>query len=102
MTTLICPMFYIFALLGFSYFCFEFNKGLKCSKSPMKTILLTFNFSNERISFYYLCLLSLLFFFFFFFLCHVIFAYDVLSGIFSMSMVFSLNCCLDRPWGFSI
>ena len=80
-------------------FVFELNKGLKCSKSPMKTILLSFNFSNERISFYYLCLMSLLFIFFPY---HVIFAHNVPLGILAMPMVFSLNFCLDRPFGFSI
>ena len=66
----------------------------------MKTILLSFNLSNERISFYYLCLSSSLFFFFF--LCHIIFAHDVPSGIFAMPMVFSPNFCLDCPCGLSI
>ena len=47
-------LFYTFMILMFLFF--EFNKGLECSKSPMKTNLLSFNLSNERISF----LLSLL------------------------------------------
>ena len=85
-------------------FVFEFNKGLECSKSPMKTILSSFNLSNKRITF----LLSLLiviysfFLFLFFFLCHVTFAHDVPLAIFVMPMVFSPKFCLDRPFGFSI
>ena len=54
--------------------------------------------------FIYLCLLSshLFFLFLSFFLCHVIFSHDVLSGIFTMPIVFSPNFCLDCPFGFSI
>jgi len=58
-------LFYTFMIL---MFVFEFNKGLECSKSPMKTNILSFNLSNERISlFYYLCLLSYHLFIFLFF-----------------------------------
>ena len=67
MTTLKCPIFYFFALYDSYVFVFDFNKGLECSKSPMKKILLPFNLSNKRITFYYLCLLSSHSFVFFFF-----------------------------------
>ena len=108
MITLICPIVYFSKLYDSYVFVFEFNKGLECSKSPMKTILLPFNLSNQIITskFLFLFLLSLLivisflcFFFFWFcfwfcffvFLCHVIFSHDVPSGIFAMPTVFSLK-----------
>ena len=82
------------------------NKGLECSKSPMKqsyhlliwamrvsTILL-----SSLIVFIFL-LFSLSFLFFF--LCYVIFAHDVLVGIFAMLMVFSPNFCLGHPFEFT-
>ena len=56
MTTLLCPIIYFSTLYDSQVFIFEFNKGLECSKSPMKTILLLFDLSNKRITF----LLSLL------------------------------------------
>ena len=87
-------------------FVFEFNKRLECCKSPMKANLLSFNFSNERISlfiiFAYCYLLYSFFSFLFFFLCHAIFTHDVLWGIFAMPMVFSPSFFLDLPFGFSI
>ena len=58
MTTLKCPIFYFFALYDSYVFVFDFNKGLECSKSPMKTILFPFDLSNKRVTFYYPCLLS--------------------------------------------
>ena len=62
MITSICPCFTFLHFYDSHVFVFEFNKGLECFKSPMKTILSSFNLNNERISFYWLCLLSLLFF----------------------------------------
>ena len=59
--------------------------------------LSSFNLSNKRI----IHLLSLLIVIIFF-PCHVIFAHEVLIGIFAMPMVFSLICCLDRLSEFSI
>ena len=62
---------------------------------PYGNNLSSFNLSNKRII-YLLSLLivfifSLFFFFLFFFPCHVIFAHDVLEGIFAMTMVFPLS-----------
>ena len=74
MTTLICPIFYFSTLYNSHVFVFEFNKELECSKSPMKTILLPFNLSNKRITFYYRCLLS------------------SCSFVFSFSFLFPLPC----------
>ena len=92
MTTLICPIFYFFALYDSHVFAFEFNKRLECSKSPMKTILLPFNLSNKKIAFYYLCLLSShSFVFLFFFLFHVIFAHDVPLEFFPCLWFFPLT-----------
>ena len=77
---------------------------------PYKTILSSFNLSNESINhfviFTYCLYFSSLFSFFslsflFFFLCYVIFAHDVLVGIFAMPMVFSPNFCLSHPFEFS-
>ena len=65
-------------------FVFEFNKGLKCSKSPIKTILSSFNLSNKRVTF----LLSMLIVISFFF-------------SFSFSFLFPLPCNFRqwRPFG---
>ena len=107
------------------FFTFEFNEELECPKSPMKTILSSFNLSNERIPFYYLCFLSSHLFFFFFFLfflfllpcnffpwrpfgnfCHAygLFPY-LLPGprfqVFNLAGFFCLNFFLGRPFGFS-
>ena len=57
------------------------------SKSPMETI------------YYYYFFFSFLWLFIF--QCHVIFAHDVLVGIFAMPIVFSPTFCLDHPFGFS-
>ena len=76
------------------------NKGLKCSKSPMKTIYhLLIRAIRESIDL--LSLLIVFFFSFHFFQCHVIFAHDVLMGIFAMPIAFSLIFCLDCCFGFS-
>ena len=96
MTTLICPIFYFSALYDSYVFVFEFNKGLECSKSRMKTILLPFNLSYKRLTFLLSLLIVISFLclfvcFLFFFLCHVIFSHDVPLGIFAMLMVFSLK-----------
>ena len=93
MTILIWPRFYFSALYDSHVFSFEFNKGLECSKSPYGNNLSSFNFSNKKII-YLLSLLIVFIFFislFFFFLCHVIFAHNILKGIFAMTMVFPLS-----------
>jgi len=114
MTILIWPKFYFSSLYDSHVFSFEFNKGLECSKSPYGNNLSSFNLSNKRIIY----LLSLLIVFIFF-LCHVIFAHNVLKGIFAMTWslpyllprlpfrVFNLegssclNFFLGSPFGFS-
>ena len=67
-------------------FVFEFNEGLKCSKSLMKANLLPFNLSKERISLF------------------IIFAYCHLIYSFFFSFLFPLPCnfcpwCLLRNFG---
>ena len=57
---------------------------------PYENNLSSFNLGNERISHFII-----------FFMCHVTFAYDVLVGIFAMSMVFFPNFCLDHTFEFS-
>ena len=79
-------------------FLLNLIKGLKCSKSPMETILVPFNLSNKRINHFIIFAYC---HFFFFFLCHVIFVHDLHVGIFAMPMVFSPIFCLDHPFGFS-
>ena len=67
------------------------NKGLECSKSPIKTIYHLLIWAMKESIIYYLCLLSFFFFSFFFFsffLCHVIFAHDILV--------------LPCPWSFHL
>ena len=56
--------------------------------------LLSFNLSNKRIINFLSLLIVIIFSFLF--SCYVIFAHDVLIGIFAMHMVFSLFFCLDR------
>jgi len=58
-------LFCTFVILSSSFF--EFNKGLKCAKSPMKTILSSFNLSNKRITFLLSLLIVIYSFFLFFF-----------------------------------
>ena len=84
------PHILLFCTFRILIFVFEFNKRLECSKSPMKTILLS----------YYL--IYSFFLFFSFFLCHVIFSHDVPSRIFAVLMVFSPNFYLDHPFKFWI
>ena len=93
MITLICPIVYFSKLYDSYVFVFEFNKGLECSKSPMKTILLPFNLSNQIITskFLFLFLLSLLivisflcfFFFFVFFFLVLFFCFPLPCNFFS-------------------
>jgi len=68
---------------------------------PYETILSSFNLSNESINHFIIFTYCLYFSFLFFFLCYVIFAHDVLVGIFAMPMVFSPNFCLGHPFEFS-
>ena len=94
------PQILLFCTLWFSCLSFEFNKGLECAKSPMETIYYFLIWAIREST----ILLSLLIVFIFlsFFLCHVIFAHDVLIGIFTMPMIFSPIFCLNHPFGFSI
>ena len=80
---------------------------------PYRNNLSSFNLSNERtthllslliviIYFLFFFSFSSFFLFLFFFPCHVIFAHDVLSGIFALPLAFSPIFCLDCPFGFSI
>ena len=69
---------------------------------PYKNNLLSFNLSNKRIIHLLSLLIVIIFLLFFLFSCHVIFAHDILTGIFAMPMFFSLIFCPDYPFRFSI
>ena len=65
--------------------------------------LSSFNLSNKRIN-YFITFAYYLYFSFFslLFFIHVIFAHDILIGIFAMSMVFPPIFYMYHPFGFSI
>ena len=63
------------------------------SQIPYENNLSSFNLSNERIYHFIIFAYCPYFCFLFSFLCHVIFAYDILVGIFAIPMVFSPTFC---------
>ena len=69
------------------------------SQIPYENNLSSFNLSNERI--YHFIIFAYCPYFSFLFLCHVIFAHDILEGIFAMPVVFPFIFCLDYSFGFS-
>ena len=68
---------------------------------PYKNNLSSFNLSNERTIHLLSLLIVIIFLFLFFFPCHVIFAHDVVWGIFAMPTVFAPIFYLDNPFRFS-
>ena len=94
MTILIWPRFYFLHFMILMSFLLNLIKDWNVPNPLMETIYHLLILAIRKSFIYYLCLLSLFSLFlisYFFFLCHVIFAHNILKGIFAMTMVFPLS-----------